>query len=730
MKNLEKTVDEGYKVLPNIDKERYTEIPGLEGPFQTMSGKPIYYDPKEGAYYDRDTDMYLTYDEFKKLDEVDKSAIDAAVQQALDSDIPVPKTRPTKVPRPKPRPVMIGSNPRTGATRGIDPRDNYSPEDLKRLLMQSAMEQMQTEGEAGDHDRMYKVVHVKKGMMDIKAKTSYEAAKKFAKEKGLKSTAGVDTHLYPLEEAKLDKNFFRNIASMDEPHEEIYRLLTADGPEGDVIRREYEITAGENGLHPDDDFEEILDMMVHDFEDMTFESVAKFYDEYDTPVKVEVTDDKILYNGAPIDRYSWQIAQTILTPQMYKNAKSWDDVHAYLKSAEEKGQLQQAMQATFDANPEGITVEGKNKMGPQEIMPGDRVEHEGDMYEVVAVDGFILTVDNLQTGNRTQLTMDDVTRLSGMDAMTDQDKENAEAMFKRLKKAGSGSLKHVATEGYYTMPDIDRERYTDMPGLEGPFQTRSGKPIYYDPKEGSYYDRDTDMYLTYSEFKALDDPKPETGRMKEAEFTIAPLPSTKRVSLTPKQNFSSNYSARYQSLYPSVKKEGKSPHKKGTKKYKDHMAAMHANSVDLNKMRDALKLDESADANTVIAEYTRATLDHSYKTWKQVEEQIAFIRSFVKEDVDVNAVKVMLRKMHERENLDHKMLVKENINKLNQIVNNKKSMSIKFTDGDIKVDTTTAGVFLEVYNKQKQQKQEKIVEKIQTKAGFISMLEMMYKKIG
>ena len=46
---------------------------------------------------------------------------------------------------------------------------------------------------------------------------------------------------------------------MDEPHDEIERLLTADGPEGDVIRREYEITAGENGLHPDDDFEEILD---------------------------------------------------------------------------------------------------------------------------------------------------------------------------------------------------------------------------------------------------------------------------------------------------------------------------------------------------------------------------------------------------------------------------------------------------------------------------------------
>ena len=57
-------------------------------------------------------------------------------------------------------------------------------------------------------------------------------------------------------------------------------------------------------------------------------------------------------------------------------------------------------------------------------------------------------------------------------------------------------------EGYYKMPDIDRERYTEMPGLEGPFQTKSGKVVYYDPKEGAYYDRDTDMYMTYDEFKA------------------------------------------------------------------------------------------------------------------------------------------------------------------------------------------------------------------------------------
>lgn len=45
------------------------------------------------------------------------------------------------------------------------------------------------------------------------------------------------------------------------------------------------------------------------------------------------------------------------------------------------------------------------------------------------------------------------------------------------------------------MPSIDRERYTDIPGLEGPFMSKSGKILYYDPKEGKYYDRDSDIYI-------------------------------------------------------------------------------------------------------------------------------------------------------------------------------------------------------------------------------------------
>ena len=69
-------------------------------------------------------------------------------------------------------------------------------------------------------------------------------------------------------------------------------------------------------------------------------------------------------------------------------------------------------------------------------------------------------------------------------------------------------INEIINEGYYVLPAMDRERYTDLSkeGLEGPFMTRSGKVVYYDPKEGKYYDRDSDMYLSHEEYEAYDSP--------------------------------------------------------------------------------------------------------------------------------------------------------------------------------------------------------------------------------
>jgi len=57
----------------------------------------------------------------------DKQAIMRALQEAMGSSAPM-KSR-----RPMARPNMIGASP-SGGTRGIDPAENYSPEDLKKLF--------------------------------------------------------------------------------------------------------------------------------------------------------------------------------------------------------------------------------------------------------------------------------------------------------------------------------------------------------------------------------------------------------------------------------------------------------------------------------------------------------------------------------------------------------------------------------------------------------------------
>jgi hypothetical protein len=50
-----------------FDKTEYPPIRGMEGPFRYKSGAILYYDPKEGKYYDRGKDMYLSHKDGAKL---------------------------------------------------------------------------------------------------------------------------------------------------------------------------------------------------------------------------------------------------------------------------------------------------------------------------------------------------------------------------------------------------------------------------------------------------------------------------------------------------------------------------------------------------------------------------------------------------------------------------------------------------------------------------------------
>ena len=58
----------GYKVLHTFDamRDNYGPRKGLEGPFN-FSGRVLYYDNKEGAYWDPRTDFYVSQDEMDAI---------------------------------------------------------------------------------------------------------------------------------------------------------------------------------------------------------------------------------------------------------------------------------------------------------------------------------------------------------------------------------------------------------------------------------------------------------------------------------------------------------------------------------------------------------------------------------------------------------------------------------------------------------------------------------------
>jgi len=59
------------------------------------------------------------------------------------------------------------------------------------------------------------------------------------------------------------------------------------------------------------------------------------------------------------------------------------------------------------------------------------------------------------------------------------------------------TFRDFLTEGYYSIPDIDRDKFPNREheGLEGPYRQDSGRVLYYDTRAGKYYDPLTDIYV-------------------------------------------------------------------------------------------------------------------------------------------------------------------------------------------------------------------------------------------
>lgn len=56
----------GYQVLRDRDA-KWQPRKGLEGPYFYPNGAVLYYDPREGKYYDPTTDFYVEYEDVEEL---------------------------------------------------------------------------------------------------------------------------------------------------------------------------------------------------------------------------------------------------------------------------------------------------------------------------------------------------------------------------------------------------------------------------------------------------------------------------------------------------------------------------------------------------------------------------------------------------------------------------------------------------------------------------------------
>ena len=93
-----------------------------------------------------------------------------------------------------------------------------------------------------------------------------------------------------------------------------------------------------------------------------------------------------------------------------------------------------------------------------------------------------------------------------------------------LKSKDASTIKDMMglMEDWSKFPDMDREKYQTRNGLEGPIMTKAGKVVYYDPKEGSYYDPDSDIYLSYEEWKELSEAYSTGSQGGEEEAEVEP----------------------------------------------------------------------------------------------------------------------------------------------------------------------------------------------------------------
>jgi hypothetical protein len=240
--------------------------------------------------------------------------------------------------------------------------------------------------------------------------------------------------------------------------------------------------------------------------------------------------------------------------------------------------------------------------------------------------------------------------------------EIPEDMYERIRNY-SASL----NEGYSILPDMPA-KYVARDGLEGPIMTRSGKVVYYDPKEGKYYDPDTDIYLTYDEWKAFDPELPIKSEAIDAVLAQA-------------------------DGYSVVKDDGGDIHIM----YNDEIIG-------------GASFDSGSDSFWVsLPGKTSEGGQESFDTAQDIidfyaQNKITEIASPDEQETHSNVALDTLRK----------------------IVADKQNMPVKFADGQMNVDLYSASAITQVFDKINPQNQAKLLGMMGTKAGMIKVTNLVF----
>jgi hypothetical protein len=635
--------NEGYKIMPPMDP-KYTERSGLEGPFTTLSGKVVYYDPKEGSYYDPDTDMYMSYDEFRRYDDDYKGMKDERdeVEETLS---------------PKEKKLVAKMYNKDGTLTDLGKRvmgtkESRTLENLMAKVFGKTVNEFEFNPNAGHRDQMS---HPENRGLGAEPNRSYSPRPKL-RPKNLKAPM---TSPRPKARPKdLEMKYAINKAvkqAVGESQFDGHDIMSEDPP---------------NGI----DFD-YANLSKVNWEQYSEEDIKTFYSIVDN-----LSFESGYYNDGEFDDSHFNALQWLEKNVMNKTEAQFEEGHSPHKKGSAKYKAHMAVG-------EDMHDVDEHKMLAKHLMDMAK-EDDADEY---GMDGYYFR---------------EVARaVMGHDPM-----EIRAAILDGDTSPREQVLDHIAQQH----PDLLKEIFPRDAGKE---------PYLATMREG-----EENHYLCVHAQKGS--MKCTAGSSYEA---------AKKAAAQWKMKSTAGIDAHLIGDEPKTATEGHSPHKKGSAKYKAHMAAKHASmnegkekpKVSVNEMQDALKLKDAPSNEHVVASYVRTMIDESHKTWDDVMEQVEFVLDLVKEGKTMKAEDVfnIVKSQHMQSYFDYKMSLKENLDTLRNIVKDKAYQTVKFEDGSMKVDLTTASMFLQVFDAQKPETQEKIQAKIKTKQGFLAMLDLIYSKM-